>query len=78
MPGVPAPVPVRARDALSRLKTNRDKTGGLAVGLADLPLFEAAAAAGDALRQRLAAIDVAGSTPREALDLPAELKGLVG
>jgi DNA mismatch repair protein MutS len=75
--GVPAPVLARAKGVLSRLEANRDKTGGLAAGLADLPLFEAApAAAGDALRERLAAIDVDGITPREALDLLAELKTL--
>ena len=75
--GVPAPVLARAKGVLARLEANRDKTGGLAAGLADLPLFEAApAAAGDTLRERLAAIDPDGITPREALDLLAELKGL--
>jgi DNA mismatch repair protein MutS len=76
--GVPAPVLARAKGVLNRLEANRDKTGGLAAGLADLPLFEAApAAAGDALRERLTGIDPDGITPREALDLLAELKALL-
>jgi DNA mismatch repair protein MutS len=76
--GVPAPVLARAKGVLNRLEANRDKTGGLAAGLADLPLFEAApAVAGDALRERLTGIDPDGITPREALDLLAELKALL-
>jgi DNA mismatch repair protein MutS len=76
--GVPAPVLTRARGVLVRLEANRDKTGGLAAGLTDLPLFGAAPAAtpGDALRDRLASIDVDAITPREALDLLAELQVL--
>ncbi|MBC7505209.1 MAG: DNA mismatch repair protein MutS [Sandarakinorhabdus sp.] len=74
--GVPAPVLSRARSVLARLEANRDKTGGLAAGLNDLPLFGAApaASAGDALRERLASIDPDAITPREALDLLAELQ----
>ncbi|OYU16047.1 MAG: DNA mismatch repair protein MutS [Alphaproteobacteria bacterium PA4] len=77
--GVPAPVLARAKGVLGRLEANREKTGGLAAGLTDLPLFGAAAPtpAGDALRDRLAAIDPDAITPREALDLIAELKTLV-
>ncbi len=77
--GVPAPVLARARSVLARLEANRDKTGGLAAGLTDLPLFGAAPATapGDALRERLAAIDVDAITPREALDLLAELQALL-
>jgi DNA mismatch repair protein MutS len=76
--GVPAPVLARARGVLARLEANRDKTGGLAAGLTDLPLFGAAAPAapGDTLRHRLASIDPDAITPREALDLLAELKAL--
>ncbi len=76
--GVPAPVLARARGVLSRLEANRDKTGGIAAGLGDLPLFGAAppAPAGDRLRDRLAAIDPDAITPREALDLLAELKAV--
>ena len=78
--GVPAPVIGRAKSVLARLEANRDKTGGLAAGLTDLPLFGAAVPepAGDPLRTRLAAIDPDAVTPREALDLLAELKGLLG
>ena len=76
--GVPAPVLSRARSVLARLEANRDRTGGLAAGLGNLPLFGAApaVAAGDALRDRLAAIDTDAITPREALDLLAELQAL--
>jgi DNA mismatch repair protein MutS len=76
--GVPAPVLARARSVLARLETNRDRTGGLAAGLSDLPLFGAAieVPTGDALRERLAAIDIDAVTPREALDLLAALQAL--
>ena len=76
--GVPAPVLARARSVLARLEANRERTGGLAAGLTDLPLFGAAPAAapGDALRDRLAAIDTDAITPREALDMLAELQAL--
>ena len=75
--GVPAPVLARARSVLARLEQTREKTGGIAAGLTDLPLFEAAEQAdADPLATRLAAIDVDNVTPREALDLLAELKAL--
>ena len=76
--GVPAPVLSRARSVLARLEANRDRTGGLAAGLNDLPLFGAAAAppVSDTLRDRLAAIDIDAVSPREALDLLAELQTL--
>ncbi len=76
--GVPTPVLARAKSVLARLEANRDRTGGLAAGLTDLPLFGAAApaVAGDPLRLRLAGLDVDAITPREALDLLAELKAL--
>ena len=75
--GVPAPVLTRARSVLARLEANRDKTGGLAAGLTDLPLFEVAALPeADPIRARLATIDPDAITPREALDLLAELKAL--
>ncbi|GGE11701.1 DNA mismatch repair protein MutS [Polymorphobacter glacialis] len=78
--GVPAPVLTRARGVLARLEANRDKTGGLAAGLSDLPLFGAhpAEPATDPLRAKLAAIDPDAITPREALDLLADLKALMG
>ena len=76
--GVPAPVVTRARAILARLEARRDSTGGIAAGVDTLPLFAAPAApaAGDALREQLAAIDPDNITPREALDLLAELKAL--
>ena len=76
--GVPSPVLARARSVLARLEANRDRTGGVAAGLDDLPLFGAAVPvpAGDPLRDRLAAIDPDAITPREALDLLAELKAI--
>jgi DNA mismatch repair protein MutS len=77
--GVPAPVLARAKAVLARLEARATATGGLAAGLHDLPLFAPAPQpAGDALRDRLAAIDVDDITPREALDLLAELKAMAG
>ena len=77
--GVPPPVLARARSVLARLEANRDRTGGVAAGLDDLPLFGAAvtAPAGDVLREQLAAIDVDATTPREALDVLAALKAML-
>jgi DNA mismatch repair protein MutS len=77
--GLPAPVIARAREVLSRLEEGRAKTGGIAAGLTDLPLFAAAAPpppASDALREKLALISPDLLTPREALDLLYELKAL--
>ena len=77
--GLPAPVLARARDVLRRLEKGREKTGGIAAGLDDLPLFAAAAAAPppDPLRQALDALDVDALSPREALDALYRLKGLL-
>ncbi|MBA3942767.1 MAG: hypothetical protein C0520_16310, partial [Sphingopyxis sp.] len=60
----------------------REKTGGLAAGLDDLPLFaatiaEAPAAAQDALRDALAGIDPDALAPREALDALYRLKQIL-
>jgi DNA mismatch repair protein MutS len=75
--GVPAPVLARARAVLTRLETRRDQTGGIAAGVDSLPLFAAPAApTGDDLREKLASIDPDNITPREALDLLADLKAL--
>lgn len=77
--GIPPAVLARARAILSRLEARRDATGGIAAGVDSLPLFAAPAApAGDALRDMLAGIDPDNITPREALDLIAELKALAG
>jgi DNA mismatch repair protein MutS len=78
--GLPKPVLVRAKDVLVRLEKGREKTGGIAAGLDDLPLFAAAtereAEAPDALRETLAAIDADTLSPREALELVYRLKNL--
>ncbi|WP_310476215.1 DNA mismatch repair protein MutS, partial [Sandarakinorhabdus sp.] len=75
--GVPQPVLARARAVLTRLETRRDQTGGIAAGVDSLPLFAAPAAPlGDDLREKLASIDPDNITPREALDLLADLKAL--
>ncbi len=76
--GVPAQVVERAKSVLAKLERGREETGGLAAGLGDLPLFSAAMQAEeeecDALRDKLAAIDVDALSPREALDMLYELK----
>ncbi len=80
--GLPPQVIARAKDVLGRLEKGRAETGGLAAGLGDLPLFAAAAEVheeeGDALRERLAALDVDALSPREALDILYELKRQIG
>ncbi len=80
--GVPAPVVRRAKSVLDRLEKGRAETGGLAAGLGELPLFAAALALdeeeGDALRERLDALDVDALAPRDALELLYELKRLSG
>jgi len=80
--GLPKPVLARAKDVLGRLEKGREKTGGIAAGLDELPLFAAAvereAEAPDVVREALAAVDVDALTPREALELVYRLKGLAG
>lgn len=78
--GVPQPVLARARSVLARLEANREKTGGLAAGLTELPLFSSApaAAAQDPVLQTLEALDIDSTTPREALDILADLKAMIG
>ncbi len=80
--GVPAPVVKRAKSVLDRLEKGRAETGGLAAGLGELPLFAAAAEAEeeecDALRERLGALDIDALSPREALEMLYELRGLSG
>ncbi len=70
----------RAKSVLAKLEAGRAKTGGLAAGLDDLPLFAAAAQAEeaqcDAIRAEVEAIDVDALTPREALDTLYRLKAL--
>ncbi len=77
--GLPPPVIARAKAVLGRLEAGRARTGGIAAGLDDLPLFAATLAtepetAPDPLRERLDDIDADTLSPREALDLLYELK----
>ena len=76
--GVPPPVLKRAKSVLDRLEKAREKTGGLAAGLGDLPLFAAMAEEPepqrDALRDRLLELDIDALAPREALDTLYALK----
>jgi len=76
--GLPAAVIARAKEVLARLEAGKARTGGLAADLSDLPLFAAAPPppASDALRDRLAAISPDALSPREALEVVYELKGL--
>ena len=57
------------------------KTGGLAAGLDDLPLFAAAMPEppkADPLQEAVAALDADSMSPREALDLLYELQREAG
>ena len=78
--GLPPAVLKRAKDVLSRLEAGKARTGGIAAGLDDLPLFAAATAQAeekiDALRTALDAIDADALSPREALDHLYRLKQL--
>lgn len=78
--GLPAAITQRAGEVLGRLEDRRAKTGGIAAGLADLPLFSAAPAAppkADALRAALAALRPDELSPRAALDALYDLKRLL-
>jgi len=76
--GVPGPVVARARQVLDRLE--REATSH--AGLAELPLFAVSEAAGvarsgpSAVETALAALDLDGMSPREAMDALYRLKGL--
>jgi DNA mismatch repair protein MutS len=78
--GLPPPVLARARDVLKKLESGREKTGGIAAGLDDLPLFAATAQIEeqqcDAIRAEVEALDVDALTPREALEVLYRLKGM--
>jgi DNA mismatch repair protein MutS len=80
--GLPPQVLARASQVLEKLEKGRAETGGLAAGLGDMPLFsavlDAAEAKVDAVRHRLSAADLDALSPRQALDLLYELKGLAG
>jgi len=84
--GLPAAVVARAGEVLSILEESR-QSDAIAALSDDLPLFAAAAnapappqnaaPAPSDLEVRLAEIDVDGLTPRDALDLLYELRGLL-
>lgn len=80
--GLPPQVVGRAKTVLEKLEKGRAETGGLAAGLGDLPLFSAALDAAeakvDALREKLAGLDIDALSPRAALDLLYELKRAAG
>ena len=76
--GLPPATVARAKAVLAKLEAGRAKTGGLAAGLDDLPLFAVAAQAetpaGDPVRRAVETLDVDTLTPREALDTLYRLK----
>lgn len=80
--GLPPQVLARAAQVLEKLEKGRAETGGLAAGLGEMPLFgaalDAAEAKVDAVREKLSGMDIDALTPRQALDLLYELKGLAG
>jgi DNA mismatch repair protein MutS len=79
--GLPPVTIARAKAVLAKLEAGRQKTGGIAAGLDDLPLFAAAAEQEaetvDALRAELAGLDIDALSPREALDTLYRLKTMV-
>ncbi|PXA99561.1 DNA mismatch repair protein MutS [Nostoc sp. 3335mG] len=78
--GLPPITIKRAKSVLDKLEAGRQKTGGIAAGLDDLPLFAAAAEAEeeaiDTLRAELETLDIDSLSPRDALDVLYRLKGL--
>src|SRR5690606_19780476 len=80
--GVSPAVIARAKQVLDKLEKGRAETGGLAAGPGELPPFAAAIAAAeekvDAVRDKLAELDIDSLSPRAALDLLYELKRIAG
>jgi len=82
--GMPPATVARAKSVLAKLEAGRERTGGIAAGLDDLPLFAAAAQNGampdpepvDALRAAVEALDADSLSPRDALDTLYRLKAL--
>ena len=78
--GMPPATVARAKAVLAKLEAGRAKTGGIAAGLDDLPLFAAATQAAaetcDAIRAEVEALDVDRLSPREALETLYRLKTL--
>jgi DNA mismatch repair protein MutS len=79
--GLPPPVLARAKAVLAKLEAGKAKTGGIAAGLDDLPLFAATAepesSPADPLREALGEIDPDTLSPREALETLYRLTRLV-
>ena len=77
--GLPPAVLARAKSVLSKLEAGRAKTGGLAAGLDDLPLFAAIVeeTKPDPLAAALGALDVDALSPREALDELYRLRAML-
>ncbi len=78
--GLPPAVLARAKSVLSKLEAGRAKTGGLAAGLDDLPLFSQLVeeAKPDPLATALGALDIDALSPRAALEALYRLKGMAG
>ncbi len=78
--GLPPTTIKRAKSVLDKLEAGRARTGGLAAGLDDLPLFAAIQAqesvAIDPVRAELDSLDVDSLTPRAALETLYRLKRL--
>lgn len=76
--GLPPAVLGRAAQVLEKLEKGRAETGGIAAGLGEMALFgsalDAAEAKVDAVREKLADLDIDALSPREALDLLYQLK----
>lgn len=79
--GLPPATISRAKTVLAKLEAGREKTGGIAAGLDDLPLFAALGIAEeetvDTLRAELAGLDIDALSPRDALDALYRLKGMI-
>ncbi|KQM38261.1 DNA mismatch repair protein MutS [Sphingomonas sp. Leaf10] len=79
--GLPPATLHRAKAVLAKLEAGKAKTGGIAAGLDDLPLFAAVAQVEeptvDTLREALEGMDVDAMSPREAMEALYRLKGLV-
>jgi DNA mismatch repair protein MutS len=82
--GLPPAVLKRAGAVLARLEAGKAKTGGIAAGLDELPLFASLAEPepepepADPLRAALDTLDVDALSPREALEALYRLKALGG
>jgi DNA mismatch repair protein MutS len=79
--GLPPAVLARAKAVLAKLEAGKARTGGIAAGLDDLPLFaanpEPELPPADPLREALGAIDPDALSPREALETLYRLTRLV-